>query len=94
MRSPVVRYSLAATAALALAALALTPASAMASLPTVCLFRNLFGIECLGCGMTRALWSALHGDWTQALAYNRLVVVALPGMAALVVAGFIPARPR
>lgn len=45
---------------------------------TVCLFRNLFGTECWGCGMTRALFSLLHLDFTAAWNYNRLVVLVAP----------------
>ncbi|WP_418991311.1 DUF2752 domain-containing protein [Alistipes sp.] len=49
--------------------------------PTVCLFRNLFGTECYGCGMTRALFSLLHFDLSAAWSYNRLVVVVAPLLA-------------
>ena len=45
---------------------------------TICLFRNLFDTECWGCGMTRALFSLLHGAWTDAWDYNRMVVVVAP----------------
>lgn len=45
---------------------------------SVCLFRNLFGTECYGCGMTRALFSLLHFDFGAAWDYNRLVIVVAP----------------
>lgn len=45
---------------------------------SICLFVNLFGVECFGCGMTRAIYSAMHLDFETALSYNRLVVVVLP----------------
>ncbi len=45
---------------------------------SVCLFRNLFGAECYGCGMTRALFSLLRLDFGAAWGYNRLVVVVAP----------------
>lgn len=45
---------------------------------SVCLFRNLFGTECYGCGMTRALFSLLHFDFGAAWGYNRLVVIVAP----------------
>ena len=44
----------------------------------LCPFRHLLGWECLGCGMTRAFFSLLHGRWEEALRYNRLCVVAFP----------------
>lgn len=51
--------------------------------PTICLFKNLFGTECYGCGMTRALFSLLHFDFPAAWAYNRLVVIVAPILAYL-----------
>jgi hypothetical protein len=45
---------------------------------TICLFKNMFGRECYGCGITRAVLSALHFDSTGAFHYNKLVVVVLP----------------
>lgn len=36
----------------------------------VCAFKHLTGRPCLGCGMTRALCHALHGDWAQSLSYH------------------------
>ena len=46
--------------------------------PTVCVFKILLGIECPGCGMTRAFSCILHGDLVSAISYNRLVVVVFP----------------
>jgi hypothetical protein len=46
--------------------------------PTVCVFKNLMGIECPGCGMTRAFSCILHGDLISAISYNRLAVVVFP----------------
>lgn len=45
---------------------------------TICLFHNLFGTDCYGCGMTRALFSLLHLDFSAAWDYNRLVVITAP----------------
>ena len=50
---------------------------------TVCLFHNLFGTECPGCGMTRALYSLLHLDFAAAWEYNRLSVLVAPLLAYL-----------
>src|ERR1051326_325763 len=43
-----------------------------------CIIKNLTGHNCPGCGMTRAISSASHGQFTQAVRYNKLVVVVLP----------------
>ena len=45
---------------------------------SICLYTNIFGIECWGCGITRAIFSALHLRFAEAWEYNRLVVIVLP----------------
>ncbi|MDR1848146.1 MAG: DUF2752 domain-containing protein [Bacteroidales bacterium] len=45
---------------------------------TICLFNNLFGIDCWGCGITRAVLSTLHFRFEDAFEYNKLVVVVFP----------------
>lgn len=45
-----------------LLALSLTPVSLIERLPVTCPSRLLLGIECYGCGMTRALAHLLHGN--------------------------------
>jgi hypothetical protein len=67
-----------------LVALALVPTPWLEHAPTVCLYRNLFGLRCPGCGMTRALSALLHGEFAQAFLYNRLVVVAFPAILGVV----------
>ena len=48
--------------------------------PVLCLWRRVFGVQCPGCGMTRAVCSLAHGHVATAVAFNPLVVlvVALP----------------
>lgn len=49
------------------------------SLPRVCLWHNLFGIEkCWGCGMTRALVSLLKADFKSAWFYNKSSFIIAP----------------
>jgi hypothetical protein len=48
---------------------------------TFCLFKNIFGQECLGCGITRAVVSAIQLDFYVAYHYNKLVVIVLPLLA-------------
>ncbi len=45
---------------------------------TICVFTNIFGVECWGCGITRAIFSALHFRFYDAWEYNPLFVVVLP----------------
>jgi hypothetical protein len=44
----------------------------------ICLYRILFGIKCIGCGTTRALWSILHLKFKDAYEYNKLIIISFP----------------
>jgi hypothetical protein len=46
----------------------------------VCLFHALTGLNCPGCGGTRAAYQLLHGHFLVALRDNALFVVALAGL--------------
>jgi hypothetical protein len=48
----------------------------------VCQFHRLTGLNCPGCGATRALYALLHGDFATALRDNALLVAAIPAAAA------------
>ena len=50
----------------------------------VCQFHRLTGLNCPGCGMTRALYALLHGHFSTALRDNALLV---GGLAATAVRG-------
>ncbi len=50
----------------------MVPTALIERLPNVCVFDRFFGVDCLGCGMTRALSTALHGDWAAAQSLNPL----------------------
>lgn len=51
------------------------------ALPTVCWSRRWFDVACPGCGLTRGLVAAMHGDFAAAWSRNPAVFVV---MAALV----------
>ncbi len=62
----------------------------------VCAFKHLTGRPCLGCGMTRALCHALHGDWAQSVSYHPagpLLAAALLAWTAWSAAEAISGRP-
>jgi len=44
----------------------------------ICLFKNITGHDCYGCGITRAILSALHLSFNGAFTYNKLVILVLP----------------
>jgi hypothetical protein len=48
----------------------------------VCQFHRLTGLECPGCGATRAVYALLHGNFSVALRDNALFVLALGALAA------------
>jgi hypothetical protein len=48
---------------------------------TICLYKNLTGHECYGCGMTRAIFSAIHLKLSDAWHFNRLSVIVIPLLA-------------
>ncbi len=60
--------------------LAALPTATLLRFPSFCIYKALFGSECLSCGMTRALSAALHGRLATAVAYNPVVVVVLPAV--------------
>jgi hypothetical protein len=60
------------------AALFFVPLEWLKNQNSVCLFKNLTGNECYGCGMTRAIFSAIHFRFEDAFHYNKLFLVVLP----------------
>src|SRR5574344_351767 len=45
---------------------------------SICLFKNIFGIECWGCGITRAIIADVQLDFVRAYEFNFLIVIVLP----------------
>jgi hypothetical protein len=45
---------------------------------SICLFKIVTGHECYGCGMTRAVVSAVHLQFEKAFDYNHLVIIIFP----------------
>lgn len=97
MKPPVWRAALLITAGalLATAAVALYRRGP-GGMPWFCPFHELTGLHCPGCGMTRAVYALLHGDFMQAMRMNGvgifLLPVALVGLS-LEAAGWVRGRP-
>lgn len=45
---------------------------------TLCVAKNMLGMECPGCGMTRALHQAMHFNFLSAWEFNSFVVLIFP----------------
>ena len=43
-----------------------------------CLFCNLFGFTCFGCGMTRAIFNLLHLNFSKAIDFNIGIIFWVP----------------
>ncbi|HYM62366.1 MAG TPA: DUF2752 domain-containing protein [Thermoanaerobaculia bacterium] len=52
------------------------------SLVPPCVFHAITGLQCPGCGTTRAMHALLHGDVLRALWFNPLLLMYLPILAA------------
>lgn len=48
-----------------------------------CLIKSTFGVSCLGCGMTRACFSALTFNFKQAFYYHPLWIIMIPSIVLL-----------
>lgn len=53
-----------------------------------CPFLLLTGFDCPACGIQRALYHSLHGDWSTAIRYNYFLVISIPYFLAVVVTTF------
>ncbi len=42
------------------------------ALPEICIFKNLTGLPCSGCGMTHSIISAVRGDFSGSFLFHRL----------------------
>jgi preprotein translocase subunit SecG len=47
------------------------------TLPDTCTFKNLTGLPCPGCGLTRSLVAAAHGDLRDSFHHHRLGLLTL-----------------
>lgn len=69
--------------------LAIIPTDFIGHYLTICIFKNLFGKECLGCGMIRAISSILHGNLVPAISYNKLVVIFFPILCLILIGNMV-----
>ena len=48
-----------------------------------CVFKNIFGIKCYGCGLTRGMSAVLHLDFQKMYKLNKLNIFTIPLLAYL-----------
>ena len=48
------------------------------NIPLICVFHEVTGLYCPGCGAGRACYSILHGQFLEAFCYNPLMTILLP----------------
>jgi hypothetical protein len=48
-----------------------------------CVFKNIFGIKCYGCGLTRGLSALLHLKFQKMYELNKLNIITIPLLAFL-----------
>lgn len=57
-----------------------------------CPVKFLTGYSCPSCGAQRALHAAVHGNFSAAVRYNLFILIALPYLAAAVIASWTEGR--
>jgi len=45
---------------------------------TICVFKNIIGKDCFGCGITRAIISCIQLDFEKSFYYNKIIIIVLP----------------
>lgn len=54
------------------------PTDSVPDLSGPCVFRELTGLDCPGCGGTRMVWYVLHGDLVHAARYHLFALLMIP----------------
>ena len=54
------------------------PIEWMNNQPSICLFKNIFGFDCYGCGITRAIICGVQLNFKSAIEYNQMIVLVFP----------------
>lgn len=61
----------------------LIPFEYASQLHTICIFKNITGTDCYGCGIMRAIIASVQFKWTLAYHYNALIIIVFPLLIAL-----------
>ncbi len=55
-----------------------------------CPFKLITDYNCPGCGIQRAIYWSLHGDFKKAIQYNYFLIIAIPYALGLLICSFMP----
>jgi hypothetical protein len=56
----------------------LIPVSTILNGSCICIVKNITGLECPGCGLTRSFFYCLHGDFSNAIQMNWRCIIVFP----------------
>ncbi len=45
---------------------------------SLCIYKNLFGTDCYGCGITKSVLCMLHYKFKEAFLYNKAIIIVFP----------------
>jgi hypothetical protein len=64
--------------------------------PNLCIWKNILGLPCPGCGLTRGVCFLVHGNWAEAARFNPLSFLAVGILASNILRGLFGclANPR
>jgi hypothetical protein len=83
------------TSAIIFGAAVLHAGLVMTGLPSwTCPFRELFGLPCPGCGLSRAITALLHGDWQTFITFHLFAPFFLIALALMAWITFLPRAQR
>jgi hypothetical protein len=57
--------------------------------PSLCIWKNLLGVPCPGCGLTRGVCFLVHGQWAEAVRFNPLSLLAVGIFSSNIVCGVL-----
>ncbi len=61
-------------------------------MPSLCPFKNITGLPCPGCGLTRSVVYSAHGQWQQAITYHPFGPLFLLGVGLTLISAVISLR--
>lgn len=61
-------------------------------MPSLCPFKNITGLPCPGCGLTRSVVYSAHGQWQQAITYHPFGPLFIAGLGVALLAAVISLR--